>query len=60
MLVRSYYPTGNDKWTFGQVTSVLLLAIPLVTIFEYFYPGTVVTLLSLASFQKGISPLTQG
>jgi hypothetical protein len=33
-------PSKEDtKWTFGQVMSVALLAIPLVTAIELLYPG---------------------
>ena len=30
---------GSDDWTFGQVVAVLSLATPLLTVFEYLYPG---------------------
>ncbi|KAJ5240592.1 uncharacterized protein N7469_002183 [Penicillium citrinum] len=30
----------NSQWSFGQVMSVALLAIPIVTVFEFFFPGS--------------------
>ncbi|KAJ5593847.1 uncharacterized protein N7459_000055 [Penicillium hispanicum] len=35
-----YPDKENSQWTFGQVMSVALLAIPLVTMVELFYPGS--------------------
>lgn len=34
-----FHNEEDAEWSFGQVMSVSLLAIPLVTIFEFFYPG---------------------
>lgn len=34
-----YHDEENDEWSFGQVMSVALLAIPLVTMIEFLYPG---------------------
>ena len=40
---RSYSNAGNNEWSFGQVIPVIILAAPLVTLFEYcsdyFWPG---------------------
>jgi hypothetical protein len=30
---------GNSDWTFGQIIPVVLLAAPLLSLFEYLYPG---------------------
>lgn len=30
---------GNSDWAFGQVVPVVLLAAPLLSLFEYLYPG---------------------
>lgn len=30
---------GSSDWTFGQVVPVVVLAAPLLTIAEYFFPG---------------------
>ncbi|KAH7136175.1 hypothetical protein B0J11DRAFT_179519 [Dendryphion nanum] len=30
---------GENDWSFGQVVPVILIAAPLLTVFEFFYPG---------------------
>lgn len=33
---------GNMEWSFGQVMAITLLAVPLVSAFEFFYPGELI------------------
>lgn len=43
-------PNKEDmEWSFGQVMSIVLLAVPLVTVFEFFYPGEFKVYLQLVS-----------